>query len=166
MTAVPTAPAEPVPPLLPEAALVRVRALARRLCGCDHLAADVVQEALIACWRRPEPPADAVAWLARAVVLRCRQLHRSLRRRQHHEHGAACELHRGCDNPLHQAVAHELGERLDAALAALPAEQRDALALYVDTGLDYAGIAARLDLPVGTVRSRLHRARATLAACV
>ncbi len=147
-----------------EPVVARARAVARRLCGCDHLADDVVQEALVALWKLAEPPADAAAWLVRAAVLRSRQLHRSARRRTRHENGAACLLHRGCDNPLHHAIAHELGARLDDALHALPQEQRAALQLYVDTGLDYAGIADELGLPVGTVRSRLHRARAALAA--
>jgi RNA polymerase sigma factor (sigma-70 family) len=139
-------------------------AAARRLLGCDHLAADAVQEALVALWREREPPPDVRGWLVRAVVFRARHLRRTLARRHKHEHGAAvhCELHAGCDNPLHHAYAHELGNRLDAALAALPPEQSTAFQLYVDTGLDYRGIAQRLALPIGTVRSRLHRARAAL----
>ena len=75
-------------------------------------------------------------------------------------------MHRGCDNPLHHAVAHELAHRLDEALAGLPAEQQLAFHRYVDTGLDYAGVAAALGVPLGTVRSRLHRARLALLANV
>jgi RNA polymerase sigma-70 factor (ECF subfamily) len=139
-------------------------AVARRLLGCDHLAADAVQEALVALWREPAAPPDPRGWLVRAVVFRARHLRRTLARRHRHEHGAAvhCELHAGCDNPLHHAYAHELGDRLERALHALPAEQRTAFQLYVETGLDYRGIAARLSLPIGTVRSRLHRARTAL----
>ncbi|MCU0867314.1 MAG: RNA polymerase sigma factor [Planctomycetes bacterium] len=148
--------------------LARAHLAARSMLGCDHLAADAVQEALVALWRQPEPPPERRAWLVRAVVLRARHLRRTLARRQHHEHGAAahCALHQGCDNPLHHAFAHELGERLDAALARLPAEQRTAFELYVQTGLDYRGIADRLELPIGTVRSRLHRAREALQAAL
>jgi RNA polymerase sigma-70 factor (ECF subfamily) len=144
--------------------LPHAQAVARRLLGCDHLAADAVQEALVALWREPQSPADLRGWLVSAVVFRARHLRRTLARRRHHEHGAAthCELHAGCDNPLHHAYAHELGHRLDRALEALPAEQRTAFTLYVDSGLDYRGIASRLALPVGTVRSRLHRARQAL----
>lgn len=103
-----------------------------------------------------------------AVVLRSRQLRRSLRRRKHHEHVATqnCELHDGCDNPLHVAMAHEVGERLRAAMDTLPTPQRQAYELYERTGLDYAGVAEKLRLPIGTVRSRLHRARATIAAAL
>lgn len=146
------------------AALPPAQAAARRLLGCDHLASDAVQEAMVAYWREPIVPDDPRRWLVSAVMFRARHLRRTLLRRQKHEHGAAahCELHAGCDNPLHHAYAHELGHRLDDALAALPGEQRTAFQLYVETGLDYRGIAKRLSLPIGTVRSRLHRARQAL----
>ena len=144
--------------------LARAHQIAHRLLGCEHLAADAVQEALVALWRLTAPPIDARGWLVRAVVHRSRHLRRALRRRASHEHAASehCELHRGCDNPLHHALAHELAERLDCAVAALPPDQRDAFELHERTGLDYAGIAERLKMPIGTVRSRLHRARTAL----
>ena len=55
-------------------------------------------------------------------------------------------------------------ERLHAAIARLPVEYREALVLFELQELTYAETAAVLDCPVGTVRSRLHRARALLAA--
>jgi RNA polymerase sigma-70 factor (ECF subfamily) len=143
--------------------LARAHEVAARLLGCDHLAADAVQEALVALWQQPTPPPDVRGWLVRAVVHRSRHLRRTLRRRAHHEHVHAehCELHRGCDNPLHHAFAHELAERLEAAVAALPPAWREPF-LLERGGLDYAAIADRLAMPLGTVRSRLHRARAAL----
>ena len=51
-----------------------------------------------------------------------------------------------------------------AALAALPAEMREILVLREIEDLPYKQIAAVLDLPIGTVMSRLARARETLAA--
>lgn len=54
-----------------------------------------------------------------------------------------------------QALRSELAE----ALAALPDQDRDVLLLWTYPQLSYAEIAAALDIPVGTVRSRLHRAR-------
>ena len=54
-----------------------------------------------------------------------------------------------------QALRSELAE----ALAALPGEDRDVLLLWTYPQLSYAEIAVALDIPVGTVRSRLHRAR-------
>jgi RNA polymerase sigma factor (sigma-70 family) len=148
--------------------LPRIRSVARRLLGCDHLALDAVQEALVALWREPHEPIDPAGWLVRAVVHRSKHLRRSVRRRRHHEHAAsvACELHRGCDNPLHTAYAHELGAQIEMALANLPAEQRTAMQLTLDTGMGYEAIAQRLGWPLGTVRSRLHRARLALQGCL
>ena len=47
-------------------------------------------------------------------------------------------------------------------IAALPAGERDALLLFVWEELTYDEIAASLDIPVGTVRSRLNRVRRRL----
>jgi RNA polymerase sigma factor (sigma-70 family) len=51
---------------------------------------------------------------------------------------------------------------LAGALARLPASQRDVLLLHAWAELDYGQIADALGIPLGTVRSRLHRARAQL----
>lgn len=61
-------------------------------------------------------------------------------------------------------LADQRAERLHAAIARLPVEYREALVLYELQELSYAEAAAVLECPVGTVRSRLHRARALLAA--
>jgi RNA polymerase sigma-70 factor (ECF subfamily) len=55
-------------------------------------------------------------------------------------------------------------ERLHASIARLPIEYREALVLCELQELTYAETAAALECPVGTVRSRLHRARMLLAA--
>jgi RNA polymerase sigma-70 factor, ECF subfamily len=61
-------------------------------------------------------------------------------------------------------LADQRVERLHAAIARLPVEYREALVLVELQELTYAETAAVLDCPVGTVRSRLHRGRALLAA--
>lgn len=61
-------------------------------------------------------------------------------------------------------LADQRSERLHAAVARLPIEYREALVLCELQELSYAETAAVLGCPVGTVRSRLHRGRALLAA--
>jgi len=53
-------------------------------------------------------------------------------------------------------------EQVEAAIDALPDECRTVAALYFLQDLPYQEIAAMLAIPVGTVRSRLHRGRALL----
>jgi RNA polymerase sigma-70 factor (ECF subfamily) len=55
--------------------------------------------------------------------------------------------------------ASELWPRVADGIAALPPGERDALLLFVWEELSYEEIASALDVPVGTVRSRLNRAR-------
>ncbi|MCB2102154.1 MAG: sigma-70 family RNA polymerase sigma factor [Rhodobacterales bacterium] len=57
-----------------------------------------------------------------------------------------------------------LARALDAGLAALPGDQREALTLVALDGLSYAEAAQVLDLPLGTVKTRVFRARAALKA--
>jgi RNA polymerase sigma-70 factor (ECF subfamily) len=52
--------------------------------------------------------------------------------------------------------------RLASALGALSRGDRDSLLLFAWAGLSYEEIAIALDVPLGTVRSRIHRARASL----
>jgi RNA polymerase sigma-70 factor (ECF subfamily) len=61
-------------------------------------------------------------------------------------------------------LADQRIERLHAALARLPVEYREALVLYEIEELSYVEAAAVLGCALGTVRSRLHRGRALLAA--
>jgi len=63
------------------------------------------------------------------------------------------------DDILGRLEAEQLGPQLAAALSALPAGDRDALLLLAWARLNYEQIALALDVPVGTVRSRIHRAR-------
>jgi RNA polymerase sigma-70 factor (ECF subfamily) len=58
--------------------------------------------------------------------------------------------------------AHDLWPRVADAITELPDDERDALILYVWEELSYEEIAAALGTPIGTVRSRLNRARETL----
>lgn len=65
----------------------------------------------------------------------------------------------------HEALEAELAIRgLRSAIRRMPARDRDALLLYAWGDLDYEGVAQAMGVPVGTVRSRLNRARRTLRA--
>ena len=56
----------------------------------------------------------------------------------------------------------EVAEEAILAVARLPRRQREVVLLHVWADLSYEQIARALDIPVGTVRSRLHRARGAL----
>lgn len=65
-------------------------------------------------------------------------------------------------NPQSMLLAKEFVERMEDALALLPAEQRVVITLCEFHGLSYQEIAEILECPIGTVRSRLSRARTAL----
>jgi RNA polymerase sigma-70 factor (ECF subfamily) len=69
----------------------------------------------------------------------------------------------GSDFASKGLVAQEAAERLRQAIATLPENYREVVALCELEEMSYDEAAAALDCPVGTVRSRLHRARALLA---
>ena len=101
------------------------------------------------------------AWLvgcARHIVID--RLRRDSRRTGEASDGAGA-----CDNEQRVLTDQRLA-RLHAAIARLPPEYRDALVLCELAELTYAEAAAVLDCPLGTVRSRLHRARSLLAAAL
>ena len=66
------------------------------------------------------------------------------------------------DQAADRVVARAVRRELAAALAALPARHRDVLLLVAWGDLGYGEVAQALGIPVGTVRSRLHRARSKL----
>ena len=66
------------------------------------------------------------------------------------------------NEPEHDLVSEERKERLQIALERLPPEFREVIVLYELEGLSYKELAATLGIPVGTVMSRLSRARQRL----
>ena len=63
------------------------------------------------------------------------------------------------DTPEALVLSDEIRETVNAAIAALPEELRTAIVMREIDGLSYEEIAAAMDCPVGTVRSRIFRAR-------
>ncbi|MBI1248470.1 sigma-70 family RNA polymerase sigma factor [bacterium] len=70
------------------------------------------------------------------------------------------------NGPAHRMEQQESIRQVHAALTKLSEEHRDVLVLRELEGMDYDRIADVLELPVGTVRSRLHRARTHLKECL
>ncbi len=70
------------------------------------------------------------------------------------------------ETPESLLAAKEVAAAVNAALAALPEDLRQALTLREIEGLSYEDIAEAMDCPIGTVRSRIFRARETISAKV
>jgi RNA polymerase sigma factor (sigma-70 family) len=136
-----------------------------RLTGNAADAEDVVSLTFLEAWRlraNVEPHGESLRpWLLGIAVNVNRNFARAARRHQ----AALDRLPRPADVP---DFADELAARMDdsarldavrGAFAQLRRPEREVLALCVWSGLDYAAAALALGVPVGTVRSRLSRAR-------
>ena len=138
-----------------------VRATARRILGDGDDAADAVQEALIALWEIGPVPDHLRPWLIRTVVHRSLHSRRSkLRRTKWEDRGGETVMPCAFCDPGKELEIRELLKDLENALSALSTDQRRVIELRDLQGLEYTEIAESLDIPVGTVRSRLNRARA------
>jgi RNA polymerase sigma-70 factor (ECF subfamily) len=71
---------------------------------------------------------------------------------------------RDFDTPERQLMTRQIASTVDEAMADLPDELREAIALRELEGLSYEDIATAMNCPVGTVRSRIFRAREAIAA--
>ena len=71
---------------------------------------------------------------------------------------------RDLDTPERQLMTRQIAQTVDAAMADLPEELREAITLRELEGLSYEEIANVMDCPIGTVRSRIFRARESIAA--
>ena len=142
----------------------RLHRIAERILGSSQQASDVVQEALIALWRAPEAPPNLRGWLVRAVLHRSLHARRTEGRRRHWEQLAGEHWAEHCPmcDPERDAYSRELSRTIDNALEALSSDQRVAFELREFQGLGYEEIALRLGVPIGTVRSRLNRAKKAL----
>jgi RNA polymerase sigma-70 factor (ECF subfamily) len=70
------------------------------------------------------------------------------------------------DTPERLALTEELGVAVAAAIEALPTEQRTAIALLESEQFTYAQVAESMDCPIGTVKSRVFRARDAIGGCL
>ena len=136
--------------------------LARWLSRSSADADDIVQEAMLRAFRAFDGfrGADARAWLL-TIVRNCwRSRGRAEQRRGHTE--LDDELATDGAGPEDAAMDASRRRRLNAVLALLPEEFREVLVLREMEDLSYREIAAVTGAPIGTVMSRLARARALL----
>ncbi|MCL4221522.1 MAG: sigma-70 family RNA polymerase sigma factor [Phycisphaerales bacterium] len=130
--------------------------LARGLLGGSHaLAEEAVQDAwvrVIASSAMFEARCEVRTWLYRIVINRCRDLARKSRREMPHGQPRASV-------PLPES--EEFDMRVREAVRNLPIDQREALMLSMH-GLSDSLCAEVLDIPAGTLKSRIRAARTTL----
>ena len=142
----------------------------RALASC-HDAEDAVAQTFLTLWRRrtriPAHDGSAAPWLYGVATNAARNIARG-RQRQLRLVGRLGEAQGGDGQADHaQAVdrrvdaERQMAEVL-AAVRRLPRREQEVLALVAWSGLSYQDTAAALGIPVGTVRSRLSRARARL----
>ncbi|MFA5884863.1 MAG: sigma-70 family RNA polymerase sigma factor [Acidimicrobiia bacterium] len=137
--------------------------VAYRLAGNDEDAQDLVQEALIRVKRGLEryEPGSLEGWLARIVTNVF--LDEVRRRRRRPTDALPDDPERVLPpSPGADEVSTQLSDDIQTALAALPEEFRVPVVLCDVADQSYEQIAAALGVPVGTVRSRLHRGRRLL----
>ncbi|HWS39401.1 MAG TPA: RNA polymerase sigma factor [Actinoplanes sp.] len=146
------------------------RYLARRL--GDQSADDLVAETFLTAFRRRASfradQRDARPWLYGIATHLVAQHRRDEVRRLRLHQAVVPEPDTAChaDRVAADVTAAALRTTLTLALADLTDGDRDVLLLIVQEELSYEQVAAALDIPVGTVRSRLNRARTQLRAAL
>jgi RNA polymerase sigma-70 factor (ECF subfamily) len=140
--------------------------LTSAILGDEADARDAAQETFVAAWRqlpRLREPDRFDAWLQRVAVNASRMTLRARGRRRIREIPASSVVAM-TDSSATEPSAETDARELDAALGRLPIEQRAILVLHHLEGRPRAELAAILDVPVGTAKSRLFAARRALAA--
>lgn len=146
--------------------------LCLRMLGSGAAAEDATQEAFIAAFRRLDSfrGGSFRAWLYRIAANVC---YDELRRRRARpavsldatlDEGGLAEIASPIPSPARQLERGEVVAAIQKALDALPSDQRLAVILCDVQGMDYAEISAVVGAPLGTVKSRIARARLRLRA--
>lgn len=152
----------------------RVYNLAYRLCGHYDEANDIAVDAFLRVYqalRLFRGEANFSTWLFRIVTNVYLDRRKRMRNKQHlsleeyielEENSVARQVEDTAPTPAMAAEARERRDLLQAAIASLPDYQRTMIVLYHTEGMSYEEIAQVLSLPIGTVKSRLNRARLLL----
>jgi RNA polymerase sigma-70 factor, ECF subfamily len=142
----------------------RMIALSAGICRDRHQAEEVVQEAFVKLWQQP-PDAGEIAypsWMRRVVTnLSINALQRTKRPQALPEFSTDPAM-QSTDDTQRDMDAREDVSRVSAAMDRLDPPKRAILMLRANEQLSYEEIARHLDIPVGTVMSRLNRARTAL----
>ena len=132
----------------------RMKSLALRIVGSPEEAEDVVQEVFVQAWQQSHrfdaQRGNVLAWLS--IMARSRSLDRWRRRTTRRE--TAVEGARELETPL-SSENDPSSWAARTALSTLPADQRVLLELAYWEGLSQSEISARLNLPLGTVKTRM-----------
>ena len=145
----------------------RVLGLAYRIVRNSSDAEDVVQEVFSQAWRTApsyEPSRGTVAgWLLMMARTRAIDRLRARQTRQQVEDGAYPDVAPTAPAPApDRIIANEEAARVRAAVRALPADQKTALELAYFEGLTQTEIEERLKIPLGTAKTRIRAALASL----
>lgn len=153
----------------------KIMRLLSRMVRDSHEVEDVAQEAFIKAYRAlPQFRGDSAfyTWLYRIAINTARNW-LSARGRQPSTPNALetedGETFNQTDNltdnstPESLAASREIAETVNAAIQALPAELRTAIVMREMEGMSYEDIAQSMNCPIGTVRSRIFRAREAIA---
>ena len=143
-------------------AVPSLRAFAISLCGNVDRADDLVQETLLRAMANIEsfqPGTNMSAWLFTILRNLFRSEYRKRRREVEDTDGSYAESLRS--HPEQQGRVEF--EEFRAALTRLPPDQREALILVGASGFSYEEAAAICNCAVGTIKSRVNRARTRLA---
>jgi len=142
----------------------RLFAVAHRILRDFDSAGDALQVTLLRIWRdlpALRDPSLVEAWAYRVLVRVCHDELRKLRRQAPALHLLAVD---GAEDDPAISIADR--EQLDRAFRTLTAEQRAVIVLQYYRDLTMTEIAEVLQVPIGTVRSRLHYARRALRAAI
>jgi RNA polymerase sigma-70 factor (ECF subfamily) len=149
------------------ALLPRLRRFAAVLAGSQADGDDLMQSALekaLVQKHQFQPGTRLDAWMFRIIRNQMIDGYRARRRRPTTDLDDAA--HVVGDDGAHTAEQRLLLAQTRIAMDALPAEQREVLALVAIDGLSYREAADILDIPIGTVMSRLARARGAVSMAV
>lgn len=134
---------------------------AHAILGDFHLAQDAAQEAFIEAYRnlpKLRDPAAFPGWFRRVVYYRCTRLTRG-RRVSTTPLDDALEVPDADSDPVRTLESREVRDKVTEAIRSLSRPQREVTTLFYVNGYSQRDIADFLEVPVNTVKSRLHASR-------